>query len=311
VRDQILQVHRPYRRFVLDRHRGPTVQFIHLDIREWPGPGGWPKLRALYREFSDSTPERMDRIFIVNEPGAVLLKNEHPGIAERVEFVPVWYDAALFHPVTDDERISLRRDICGRLGIDAKAAEMDRFVLLAVRLTEIKKPLLAIEAMAALASKARSNARLIVAGAGELLDEARARTAELGIVECVHFLGDRPREEIAQLMQASDALLLTARSEGGGPRVVVEALACGLPVVSTMVVEVRRTVTTGKNGWLVDDPTPQALAGGLDWVLGQQRESLAREAVAAAAPFTAERILGGLYETYRDLCRLGDNRGAG
>ena len=205
---------------------------------------------------------------------------------------------------------SLRRDICRRLGLAAGAAEGDSFVLLGVRLTEIKKPLLAIEAIAALLGGARPNARLIVAGTGEMLDEVSARAAELGIAERVHFLGDRPRAEIAQLMQASDALLLTARSEGGGPRVVVEALACGLPVVSTMVVEVRRTVTTGRNGWLVDDPSPQALADGLEWVLSQPRESLAREAVAAAAPFTAERILGGLYETYRDLYRSSRSGGS-
>jgi glycosyltransferase involved in cell wall biosynthesis len=311
VREQILQVHRPYRGFVLDRHRGPTMQFIHLDIRDWPGPDGWPKLRSLYREFSDSTLERMERIFIVNEPGAALLKSEHPAVAERVEFLPVWYDPALFHPVTDDERSGLRRDIARRLGIDAKAAVEDRFVLLAVRLTEIKQPLLAIEAMAALLGGAHPGARLIVAGAGELLDGASARAAELGIAERVHFLGDRPREEVAQLMQASDALLLTARSEGGGPRVVVEALACGLPVVSTTVVEVRRTVTTGRNGWLVDGASPGALAAGLDWVLAQPRESLAAEAVAAAAPFTAERMLGGLYEGYRDLYRSRHSGGPG
>ena len=67
---RILQVHRPYRPFVLNRHPGATVQFIHLDIRDWPGPAGWPRLRSLYREFSDATLERMDRVFIVNEPGA-------------------------------------------------------------------------------------------------------------------------------------------------------------------------------------------------------------------------------------------------
>jgi glycosyltransferase involved in cell wall biosynthesis len=302
-RGRILQVHRPYRTFVLNRHPGAAVQFIHLDIRDWPGPAGWPKLRSLYREFSDATLERMDRVFIVNEPGAILLRNEHPTIADRVEFLPVWYDPELFHPVTADERARLRRELAERLGLQETAADADKFVLLAVRLTEIKKPLLAIDSLAALIKGSRPDARLLIAGSGELEQDARARAADAGIADRVHFLGDRPRAEIAELMQASDCLLLTARSEGGGPRVVLEALATGLPVVSTAVVEVRRTVTTRVNGWLVDDSTAEALAGGLGWVLDQPHGALADAAMAAAAPFTAERMLATVYATYRDLHR--------
>src|SRR3954454_22249861 len=298
---RILQVHRPYRPFVLNRHPGAAVQFIHLDIRDWPGPAGWPKLRSLYREFSDATLERMDRVFIVNEPGAILLRNEHPRIADRVEFLPVWYDPELFHPVAEDERARLRHELAERLGLPASAADTDKFVLLAVRLTEIKKPLLAIDALAALLNGSHANARLLIAGSGELEQETRARAVAAGVADRVHFLGDRPRPEIAQLMQASDTLLLTARSEGGGPRVVLEALATGLPVVSTAVVEVRRTVTTRHNGWLVDESTPEALAEGLEWVLNQPHGTLADAAMDAAAPFTAEHILAGVYETYRSL----------
>ncbi len=298
-RDRILQVHRPYRHVVLDRHRGPTVQYIHLDLRDWPGPQGWPKLRPLYREFSDATLERMDHVFIVNETGAMMLRADHPLIAERVEFLPVWYDATIFKPVSNEERLGLRRVLSKRLGLDPDESPGVRLVLFAGRLTEIKKPELAVETLAALPGD--PEAHLVVAGSGELLDASRARAEQLGVAGRVHFVGDRPRDEVAQLMQAADALLLTARSEGGGPRVVLEALACGLPVVSTTVVEVRRTVASGVNGWLVDEPTPETLAEGLGWVFGQPREKLSREATAAADPFTAERILAGLYATYRDL----------
>ena len=307
VPDRILQVHRPYRRVMLDRHRGPTVQFIHLDLRDWPGPQGWPKLRSLYREFSDATLERMDRVLIVNETGAELLRTEHPRIADRVEFLPVWYDADVFKPVPSDGRGQLRAELAQRLGLDATASEAQRFVLMAVRLTEIKKPLLAIDTLATLARRGRSDVQLVIAGSGELLDATRERAAQLGVADRVHFVGDVPREDLARVMQASDALLLTARSEGGGPRVVLEALACGLPVVSTTVVEVKRTVTNGVNGWLAADSTPDALAEGLEWVLAQQPGTLVDACVRAAGPYTAEHMLGGLYETYRSL---GNPRGA-
>jgi glycosyltransferase involved in cell wall biosynthesis len=301
VRDRILQVHRPYRRFMLNRHRGPAVQFIHVDIRDWPGPQAWPKLRSLYREFSDEALERMDRVFIVNETGADMLRVEHPDMATRVEFLPVWYDADVFKPVTDDARARVRDEVAERLGLAPDAGANQRFVLLAVRLTEIKKPLLAIDALAELARRGNSDVQLMVAGSGELLEDARKRAAEMGVAARVHFLGDVPRDDLAGLMQASDALILTARAEGGGPRVVLEALACGLPVVSTTLVETKRTVTSGVNGWLVDEATPEALANGLDWVFAQDRPFVARAAAAAVAPFTAEQILSGLYAIYRDL----------
>lgn len=87
---------------------------------------------------------------------------------------------------------------------------------------------------------------------------------------------------------------------------VVEALACGLPVVSTTVVEVRRSVTTRVNGWLVDEATPASLADGLTWVLDQPHETLAAATTSAVEQFTAEKILGGLYDTYRRLVENAD-----
>jgi glycosyltransferase involved in cell wall biosynthesis len=210
----------------------------------------------------------------------------------------VWFDAHVFHPVDAAGRETLRADLTKRLRIGPAASKKVRYVLSAGRLTEIKQPLLAVETLAALSNP---NAHLVVAGSGELDDELLARAGELGVAERVHVLGDRPRDEIAKLMQASDALLLTARSEGGGPRVVLEALACGLPVVSTKVVEVRRSVASGVNGWLVDDATPEALAEGLTWVLGQPYDDVARAAASAVEPFTAERMLEGLFAAYRRL----------
>jgi hypothetical protein len=47
-----------------------------------------------------------------------------------------------------------------------------------------------------------------------------------------------------------------------------------------------------------------ALAQGLTWVFSQPREALARAAITAAEPFTAERILMRLYDAYRDLAAV-------
>lgn len=295
-RHTIVQIHRPFRAILLAGHRGPRVQFVHLDLDAWPGPTGWPRLGRLYRPFSHAALGRMARMYVVSERGASALRDRHPELAERVEYLPVWHDPAVFHAASDAERKSLRADLAARLGSPGRDADL-RFVLLAGRLDPNKDPLLAVASVAHLPA----NVHLLLAGGGELRGALEARVEELALGGRVHLLGDVAREEVAKLMRAADCLLLTSHSEGGGPRVVVEALASGLPVVATDVGEVRRTVRDGLNGRIVSAHEPKLLADALAWTLAQPRGAMAAAAVAAAEPYTAQRVLAPLYATYRDL----------
>jgi glycosyltransferase involved in cell wall biosynthesis len=177
------------------------------------------------------------------------------------------------------------------------SAQSDRLVLWAGRLDAVKDPLLALAA----AARLPADVHLLIAGDGELRAAVEGRAGESDLSGRVHLLGDVTRERMALLMRAADCLLLTSTSEGGGPRVVVEALASGLPVVATDVGEVRRTVRDGVNGRVITAHEAEALAEGVAWVLGQPREGLAVAAVAAAAPYTVERVLAPVYETYRQI----------
>ncbi|MEP7360050.1 MAG: glycosyltransferase family 4 protein [Chloroflexota bacterium] len=301
----ILQVHRPYRPVYLAGHRGPRVQFVHVDIRDWPGPSAWSQLPRLYRQFSDRALHAMARIFVVNEPGADILRSEHPEIAQRIEFLPVWYDPATFHPPLDNERSRLRAALLTELTgqeIHASDVAKEQLVLFAGRLDAIKDPNLALDTFAALVTqRGARHARLVIAGSGELRDPVERRAAALGLAGRVHFLGDIARARLADIMRAADVLLLTSQAEGGGPRVVLEALACGLPAVAPPVGEVRRIVEHLVDGWLFDGREPDAIADGIGWVLDQPRETIAAAAVRAAAPFAVERVLIRVYDAYRRL----------
>jgi D-inositol-3-phosphate glycosyltransferase len=296
---RILQVHRPYRSIYLAGHRGPRVQFVHVDIRDWPGPAAWGQLRRMYRQFSDRALEQMARIFVVNEPGAEILRRDHPALAERVDFLPGWFDPQTFRPPAGDgERAELRTTLMAELGLEGPTD--GALVLFAGRLETIKDPELALAGCAELARRGRPT-RLIVCGSGELEQALREQAALLGLADRVHLLGDVPRARLARIMRAADVLLLTSRAEGGGPRVVVEALASGVPAVATPVGEVRRTVFHQVNGWLLEEASPMAVANGLEWVLDAKREALSAAALAAAAPYTAQEVLGRVYATYREL----------
>ena len=77
-------------------------------------------------------------------------------------------------------------------------------------------------------------AQLALAGAGP--DEAmlRAKAAQLGVAERVRFLGPVPHAELPELLSAADVFVLPSSSEGLA-NAWIEALACGVPVVTTPI----------------------------------------------------------------------------
>jgi glycosyltransferase involved in cell wall biosynthesis len=89
---------------------------------------------------------------------------------------------------------------------------------------------------------------LLLVGAGELEDAVREQVAGLGLQGRVRFLG--VRADVADILRASDVFVLSSRWEGN-PLSVMEAMAAGLPVVSTAVGGVPEPVRAGVTGLLV------------------------------------------------------------
>lgn len=314
-RHRTLQFHRPEVPLALLRHPGPRVQLIHIDVQDGPQATRWRRVPAIYRAVENVTIPRMDRVFIANHAGVRLYRERYPERSDHVQFLSGWFNDDVFLPAEAGDRIEKRRALVQELGLPDRASD-DRLVLHVGRLEAEKDPLLAIEAFARLhaaepaAGPTGTSAveRLIVVGEGSLRPLMEHRAASAGVAGFVHFTGAQPQEKVARLMRSSDALLVTSRSEGGGPRVVVEALASGLPVVSTVVGEVETLIHDGRNGRLAHDRTPETLASGLREVLGLPRDAAASEAVAAAAPFAAPRVLAALYDAHRELAARGGRR---
>lgn len=137
-------------------------------------------------------------------------------------------------------------------------------------------------------------ARLAIVGSGAERERLAALAAQLGVVDRVHFAGQRPQEELKTWFSAADALVL-ASSREGWPNVLLEAMACGTPVVATRVNGVPEVVTAEVSGQLSAQRDVPHLLAALQRLLANYP---AREAVRRYAEgFSWE-------ETTRAQCRL-------
>lgn len=110
---------------------------------------------------------------------------------------------------------------------------------------------------------------LIVGGSsreGNMRPQLEAMVAKLGLHEHVRFLGPRAPEDLAGILSAADIFVLATRNEGWA-NVFLEAMACGLPVVTTDVGGNREVVSDSSLGIVVPFGDARALTAALQAAL--------------------------------------------
>jgi glycosyltransferase involved in cell wall biosynthesis len=271
---------------------------IHLTVEDLTTAGSesrWRSLGGPLARLERRSFERMARIYVVNRLAADAYRTRFPEVADRVRFLPNWADPTIFAPSDnggrDRGRAGLRREL--DLPVDAPV------LLFAARLEGQKDPLLLARAFAAL-HRARPELRLVVAGDGTLREPMRAELSAAGALDASRFAGTVSRERLAKLMRASDALIITSAFETG-PTVGLEALATGLPVVTTDVGEVAGLVAANGAGAVARSRSTDDLAAAIQATLAADAADTRSAALASAAPLLADRVLGALYDDNRLL----------
>ncbi len=152
----------------------------------------------------------------------------------------------------------------------------DDLLLVSVgRLTREKNHALLLDAFAYLHAT-HPHAHIVLAGVGKERSALEARADRLGIRSKVHFLG--LRNDIPDLLGAMDLFVLASDWEGN-PLCVMEAMAAGLPIVSTAVGGVPELVHSGKEGFLVPPGDVRAMTEALALLLS---DPYLRKAMGAA-----------------------------
>lgn len=145
---------------------------------------------------------------------------------------------------------------------------------------------------------------LLLVGDGPEQGALRALARRCGVSDRVRFLGARPQGQLAALYAAADALVLASSREGWA-NVLLEAMACGTPVVATAIWGTPEVVAAPEAGVLVESRTPSAIADGVRKLLAARPERGATRAYAERFDWRSTSI--GQYELF---CRVLDAQSA-
>ena len=230
-------------------------------------------------------------VVTVSDFGVRFLREKFPGQASKIHRVYNGIDLNRFHQAD--------------LGLEPAA------IISVGRLIEKKGFADLIEACRLLRAQGKAF-RCDVIGEGPLEAELRAQIDASGLTDFVTLPGPLPQREVIERLARSTVFALPCATETGGgmdnlPTVLMEAMAAGLPVVSTSLGGVPEMVVDGVTGLLVPEHAPSALADALARVLSDRvfAHSLGEAGRQRAAErFSIEKnvqLLRGLFQQFDAL----------
>jgi glycosyltransferase involved in cell wall biosynthesis len=181
----------------------------------------------------------------------------------------------------------------GELGLTKESS----LVGIVGRLVPIKDHRTALEAFLQLPD----NVHLAIVGDGEERNVIEELVGSMGLESRVHFLGWRM--DVETVMSSLDVVLLSSRNEGS-PVALIEASACGVPVVATDVGGVRSVVQDGQTGLLVPPGSPSPMARAVETLIADPglRAHMGEAGRAHVMErFALERLVADIRTLYSDL----------
>lgn len=194
-----------------------------------------------------------DAMIVLKEDDRKLAQQRLGVPTDRLILLPNGVDTERFRPRLTEERQRLRETLLN-ISADTLAIGM------VGRLWRQKNPHCLVEAASRILRDARVDVRFFLIGDGELRESLEQRIAELGLGDRARILGWR--EDMPDLLPALDIFVLPSRWEGLS-LAILEALACGLPVVVSDIPGNRDLVDIDRDGLVFPDDDAAALATAL------------------------------------------------
>lgn len=164
---------------------------------------------------------------------------------DRIEVLTTMFDGAMF----DDREMAPR-------------SRNTRRILFLARLVKEKGVYQLLEAFKRV-KRIVPDAELLLAGDGEEKKGIERWISNTGMEETVRLLGYVRGKDKGRVMMDADVFVLPTRHGEGCPVAILEAMAAGLPIITTGVGGIPDVVTSGKHGMVLDKDTPDAIARAL------------------------------------------------
>ena len=273
--------------------QGDKTFFLHNDIQEQINSNNskntmlWKYFPAGYFALEKSLIQQFNRVYSCNTKASQFYQEKYPNLANQITYLKNTVDTDIFYPLQTAELIQKRKQLAQQLNLP----ETSKFVLFAGRLHPQKDPLLLIRSFAAVSDK---NAHLLIAGDGELAEAVRSEISACGLSERVTMMGALKQKELVDLYHVASVFVLSSLYEGL-PVSVLEALACGTPIVTTDCGETPKLLTAN-SGMVVRERTTEALAMALNRVLQTPTEYPANACFSVAQPYAAKTVVSDVYQ---------------
>lgn len=290
----ILEFHRiePGLLFIFDPR--PKNAFVHQNMEVLKNPDAdilWRNLPGLFYWLEGRMLKRCGRIYAVRRSAVDAYIKKYPDVADRVGFIPTWFDPEIFSPAATEQREATRR----RYGFK----DAEKVIATVGRLDQQKDPLLLLRSFKLLCDSTEK-VKLIFVGDGVLRSKVEDFVVQHSLNDRVMLFGLRSATEVADILSAVDLFALSSAYEGM-PMCVLEALAVGIPVVTTDVGEVGLVVHSGLNGQIVPERNEFAFGQALSLGLRRSDEWFGSPCTDAVEIFTPERVLATVYDAYRQM----------
>lgn len=196
---------------------------------------------------------RFDKIIAINDDTKEYYTSHFPNLQEKISVIPTGIDSTFFkNVIVDKNKYGLNKDYRTILYIGrfVKVKGLD-FLLYAFKILQ----------------DSNIKVQLVLVGEGPEKSHLMKIIEELKLKN-VRFIETIEHSEIPDIMNCADVFALCSSGEGM-PTVVLESLACGVPVVSTKVGDVHKVVHDGISGYLIEKRTPEEISKKLIMALNE------------------------------------------